>query len=77
MENELTDGALVQTEHMQYWQIHNMYKAILQRVFSNKDDEVVWNDNKNDLPCSLVVLVQVFSDKTALKLHSSAFFAYL
>lgn len=71
-----TDGKLVQTKPMQSSYFHNIYKSIRQRVFSNKDNKVLWNNNNNYLPRSLVGFLQVFSDKTASTFRRSGFFAY-
>lgn len=43
---------------------------------SSGDGSVFWNYTDNGFPRSFVGLVQIFSDKTATMLKSSAYFAY-
>lgn len=56
--------------------IHDIYRDIRQRIMSSGDDHVFWNDTDNGLPISFVGVVQIFSDKTANTLKSSAMVAY-
>ena len=71
-----SDGSLIQTELMQSEFFHTVYNSIRQRVFSSRNEKVVWKDTDRALPRSFVGFLQVFSDKTASTLSSSAFVAY-
>ena len=71
-----TSGELRQNQPMHTDYFHDMYKAVRQRVMSSSDRTLVWNDNDASFPESFVGFLQLFSDKTASSLTSSAFVAY-
>lgn len=55
---------------------HSIYKATSQRLFSNTGYNIVWNDDENDLPPSVLGFLNVFSKKPTSTLSSSAFISY-
>ena len=70
------DGTTYQSTPMETDHFHDVYNSVRRRVFSTADAKVIWNEDSPSTPRSFVGYLQLFSDKTATTLTSSAFVAY-
>lgn len=71
-----SDGTTYQSSPLETSHFHDVYKSVRHRVFSSSDSTVIWNENNPSRARSFVGFLQLFSDKTATTLTTSAFVAY-
>ena len=54
----------------------NLYHLMRSHIISSGDSTTIWNDHDGTLPRSFVPFIQLFTDKTASSLSTSAYTAY-